>query len=99
MARGPSRDVGQGERAAAQEHGDLVRVDLVVLGLAAVDGAQVQGMAEHEVDPLLGAQVGEPVPGEHALDADDEVVAMRFDQAQEGLGLGGEVAACRSTPQ
>jgi hypothetical protein len=69
----------------------LAGVDLVVLDLAAVDGLQVHGEAEDEVDPLGLAQVGEPVPGEQALDADDEPTAERRDGGEEGLGLAGEL--------
>ena len=42
-------------------------VEPVVLGLAAVDGLHGQGVAEDEGDALALAQVGQPVPGEHAL--------------------------------
>ena len=62
-----------GKHAAAQQAGDLGGVDRVVLGLAAVDGLHVQGVAEDEGDALVFAEVGEPVPGEHALAADDQV--------------------------
>jgi len=50
-----------------------VRIDLVVFGLAAVNGPHVERMPEHEVDPLVGAQIGQPVPGEHALNADHQI--------------------------
>ena len=66
-------DVGLRQHAAAQQHGDLVRVDLVVLGLAAVDGLHRERVAEHERDAFGGADVGEPVPGEHALGRDDQI--------------------------
>src|SRR5262245_21067457 len=50
-------------------------------------------MAEHEGNALLGAQVGEPVPGEHALDGDDQagvvgVVAEGSDRVEESAGIG-----------
>ena len=80
------------EHTAAQQHGDLVGVDLVVFGFAAVDGFHVEGVAEDEGDAFLGAQVREPVPGEDALDGDDEVVAVRGDGVQEGGRFGFEVA-------
>lgn len=47
---------------------------------------------DHASDVLGGAEVGEPVPAEHALDGDGEVVAERRDQAQELGGVGGDVA-------
>jgi hypothetical protein len=76
-------DVGLGEHAAAEQHGDLVGVDPVVLGLAAVDGLHGERVAEHEGDALGGAQIGEPVPGEGALGGDDEIVAVRRDEFEE----------------
>jgi hypothetical protein len=35
-----------------------------------VDGFHVQGVAEGEMDAFAAAEVGEPVPGKHALDGD-----------------------------
>lgn len=61
IARGahlPRVDVGHGDVSAAQEYGDLVRIDPVVFGLPAVYGFHVEGMSEHEGDLLLDAQVG-----------------------------------------
>ena len=66
-------DVGDGDVAAFEQPGDLLGVDVVVLGLAAVDRLHVQRMAEHEGNLLLPAQVGDPVPGEQTLDGDDHV--------------------------
>jgi hypothetical protein len=40
---------------------------------------------------MFGAQVGEPVPGEHALDTHGDVVTIRSDDFEEGLGVGGDV--------
>jgi hypothetical protein len=60
-AHGLGIDVGLGQHAAAQQHGDLARVDAIVLGLAAVDRLHIQRLAEDEGDALLGAQIGEPV--------------------------------------
>ena len=66
-------------------------VDPVVLGLAAVDGFHVSGMAKHERDLLTSAQVSEPVPGEDALDRHDEILADRCDRAEEDLGIAADV--------
>src|SRR5262249_36997071 len=84
-------DVGQGEVAAAQQAGDLVGGDLVVLGLGAVGQSHVQGVADDQPDLLQRAAVGQPVPGEHAFAADHQVRAVRGDGGQEGLGGGGDV--------
>jgi hypothetical protein len=68
-----------------------VGVDLVILGFTAVDGFHVQGVAEHEGNPLPFAEVGEPVPGEHALDGHHEILAVGRDEAEERLGAGAEI--------
>jgi hypothetical protein len=47
-------------------------------------------VARREGDLLLGAEVCEPVPGEHALGGDDEVVAEGGEGLEEGLGTGGD---------
>ena len=57
-----------------------------------MDHLHVEGVAEDEGDLLVRAQIGEPVPGEHALGADDEPVAKRLDRVEEGGGRGGQVA-------
>ena len=67
-------------------------VDPVVLGLRAVDGSHVQGVSEHEGDALARAQVGQPVPGEDALDGHDEVVSVRRDGSQEAFWVAGQIA-------
>ena len=48
-------------------------------------------MTENELDALASTQVGDPVPGEHALDADDEIVAIGRDGFEEVLRSGPEV--------
>jgi hypothetical protein len=58
--------------AATQQGGNLVRVDLVVLGFAAVNRLHLQGMAQYEGKLFAGAQVGQPILGEDAFDADDD---------------------------
>jgi len=63
----------------AQEHGDLARVDRVVVGLCPVDSSHVKSVAQDERDVSImpeqtrGAEVGDPVPGKHALAGDHEV--------------------------
>jgi len=84
-------DVGLREHATAHKHGDLVGIDAVILGLAAVDGAHVEGVAEDEGDALLSAEICDPVPGEHALDADDQVLPVGGDERQQGVGIGLDV--------
>jgi hypothetical protein len=49
-----------------------------------VDGLHVQGVPEDEGEAFSVAEVGEPVPAEEALAADDEVVAEGGDGVEEG---------------
>jgi hypothetical protein len=48
-------------------------------------------MAEDEGSVMLGAEVGEPVPAEDALDADDQVVAIGLEGPEEEVGLAVQV--------
>jgi hypothetical protein len=54
-----------------------------------MDRFHVESVAEDELDPLLSAQIGEPIPGKDALDGDNEV-------SSEGLYGGQEIF--RSAP-
>src|ERR1700722_781574 len=67
------------EIAALEQAGDLVGIDTVVLGLVFVDELHVQRVADDKGNVVFGAAVGEPVPAKHALDADDDAVAVRCD--------------------
>jgi hypothetical protein len=53
-----------------------VGIDPVVLGFAAVDGFHIEGVPQDEPDAFGGAEIGEPVPGEHALHGGDEPFAV-----------------------
>jgi len=76
-------DVGLGQHAALEQQCDLVRIELVVLDLAAVNGLHVQRMPQHESDVLARADIGDPVPGKDAFHRHHEVVPVRFDQCQK----------------
>lgn len=49
-------------------------------------------MAQHEGDVFVGAEVGQPVPAEDALCADDEILTIGRDRPKERLGLAAHVA-------
>jgi hypothetical protein len=55
-------DLGLREHAAAEQHRNLVGVDLIVLSLTPMHGFHIQGMAQDEGNPLLHAKGGEPGP-------------------------------------
>jgi hypothetical protein len=48
-----------------------------------VDRLHHQGVTEHEVDPLGGAEVRQPVPGEDALDRRHQSLAVGLDHRKE----------------
>src|SRR5262249_53579961 len=47
--------------------------------------------AEHEGDALGGAEVGQPVPGEHTFAGDDQAVAVGGDGLEEVVRPGGDL--------
>lgn len=61
-------------------------IDLVVFGLAPVNGFHIQGMAQDKRDILFIAEVGYPVPGEDTLHGDDNILSERIDSLQKDVG-------------
>jgi hypothetical protein len=57
-----------------------------------MNGFHVQGVAEDESDSLSSAEVGQPIPGEDALDGDDKILAKRGDGIEKDNGVGGKVS-------
>jgi hypothetical protein len=53
-----------------------------------VDGLHVEGVTQDEGDVVFGAEVADPVPGEEALDADDDIGAERSQGVEEDLFAG-----------
>jgi len=45
-------------------------------------------MAQDERDRLLGAEIGEPIPDEHALDGDDDILPVGLDGPEKSLRRG-----------
>ena len=78
-------DIGQRKHSTSREHGDLVGVDSVVLGLSSVDGFHVKGMSENEFDAFFSTQIGDPIPGEGAFDGNDKIVSVSFYSFQESV--------------
>ena len=75
------------DHSSTEQAGDLTGIDAIVFDLGTVDSSHVEGVAEDEVDVFLIAEISEPVPGEHALDGDDDVITERFDGFEEEIGL------------
>ena len=55
-------DRGLGQPAAAQQCGNLGGIDLVVFGLAAVDGFHVKGVTQDKGNAFLSAEISRPGP-------------------------------------
>ena len=91
-------DIGHGDQATLEQGRDLMRVYLVVFALTAVDGPHIEGMAEDEGNPLCLAEISDPVPGEHALHADDDILAEGVNHAKEGLLAGPDVPVQADDP-
>jgi hypothetical protein len=88
------RRIARGRRAqaTAEQDGHLVGIELISFGWATVHGLQREGRPQDKSEALLGAQVGEPIPGEHALDGHAKPLAVRGARLEQGFGSGGHVA-------
>ena len=62
---------------------ELFGINPVVLVFTAMNGFDVKGVGEHEVDAGGLAGIGEPIPAEHAFGADRQVVPVRRDELEE----------------
>ena len=76
-------DVAGGNQVGAEQVGDLFGVNPVVLVFAAVNGLEVERVSQDEVDARRLAGIGEPIPAEHALGADGQIVAIRGDEFEK----------------
>ncbi len=79
-------DVGLREHAPTLEHRDVLGIDSVVFGFAAIDGFHGEGMTQDEGNTLPSAQVSEPVPREETFHADDEVLLIRSNGLEKRFG-------------
>lgn len=75
----------------------FMRIDAVVLGLAAVDSLHVQRVAEDEANLLARTQIGEPIPGEDTFHADDDIFPVGGDNCQQRFWRRGQVALHHDT--
>jgi hypothetical protein len=53
-----------------------------------MDSLHVECMAQDEGDLLLGAEIGEPIPDEHALDGGDDILPVGLDSPKKGIRRG-----------
>ena len=82
------RDSGLRQQAPAEPHGNLVGVDRVVFGLAAMDGLHRARVPEDNRDPVLRTQGSEPVPGAEAFDSHASLFPGGRDGLEQRLGTG-----------
>jgi hypothetical protein len=55
-----------------------------------MNGFHVKGVAEDEGNTLIGTEISKPVPAEHALGTDDQVVAVGCDGTEEEFWVAAE---------
>jgi hypothetical protein len=79
------------EHTASEQGSNLTGVDLIVFGFSSVNGFHVEGMAKNEGDVFLGTEIGYPVPGEHALDSDHDVLPEGSNDAEKSFRVGMDV--------
>ena len=76
-------NIGRRNEVGAQQVGDFFGVNAVVLVFAAVNGLEIEGVGQDEVEAGVLAGIGEPIPAEHAFGADGQVVAIGRDEFEE----------------
>lgn len=81
-------NIGWWEHAAAQQGRNLVGIDLVVVGLTAMNRLPIQGMPQDTGKLVLRAQVGEPLPGEDTFHRDTQAIPGGRDGLEKGFGRG-----------
>jgi hypothetical protein len=55
-----------------------VRINLIVLGFAAMNRLHIERMTQHKSKAFSLTQVCEPIPREHTFDADDDILSNEF---------------------
>jgi hypothetical protein len=78
-------DIGLWEQTASQQGGNLLRIDLVVFGLPAVNGFHIEGMPQDEGNAFVRTEVGKPVPGEDTLDGHNQAIPIGCHGLEEGF--------------
>jgi hypothetical protein len=78
-------DISLRNHAAPEQGGDLMGVDLIVFCFSSVDGFHVKGMPKNKGNVLFYTEISYPVPGEHALYSNHDVLSEGSDDAEKGL--------------
>ena len=67
-------------------------IDAIVFGFASMDGLHIESVPEDEGDILIGSEIGKPIPGEGAFDANDDIAAKWLDGGEELIRIGFDVS-------
>src|SRR3989441_2562204 len=57
-----------------------------------MDGFHIEGMAQDKGDVLCSAEIGQPIPGEHAFDRYDKTLPVGSNGLEEGFRSGWHIA-------
>jgi hypothetical protein len=63
-----------------------------------MDGLHVEGMTQHEGNPLLRTEISQPVPGEETFDTDDNILAIGGDGLEKRFRGCWHIAVDQSLP-
>ena len=80
-------DMGQRIDPSTDQFGDLLGIDLIGLGFAAMNRHHVDGMSKNKRDSFHLTEISQPMPGEDALDTHHDVFPIGCDQFQEPIRL------------
>jgi len=75
--------IGRRDEIGAQQVRQFFGVNTVVLVFAAMNGLEIEGVGQNESQTGSLAGIGEPIPAEHALGTDGQVVAIGGDELEE----------------
>jgi hypothetical protein len=86
------------EHTPTEQGGNLLRIDLIMLGLAAMDGLHVEGVTQDNGHTLFSTHVGQPVPGEETLDSHNEALTIGRNGLEERFRRGLHIAVQQHVP-
>jgi hypothetical protein len=97
-AHGGGVHIGLREHTPTQQGSNFLRIDLIIFGLAAVNGFHVEGVPEDKGHTLVSTQVGQPVPGEDTLDSHHETLTIGRNGFEERFRRGLHIAVQQHFP-
>ena len=76
-------DLGLRAPTTAKKGRNVVGIERVVFGLAPREGFHVEGVTQHDGNPLLSTEISQPVPGEEPFDTDADIRASGRDGLEQ----------------